>query len=159
MIAWRGRAEPSMGPRPSRAQLSLRIPGLSKQFRKLSSMVNVSKRRPRSNFSFALGAQFVQTAPPDLSKAQALVLRFPQHRFTPEAPQGPQGVKLFGVPALLFTRYKGKQVFDLLPGQAVADQGAEINIISRRLVLENKIPVYDLGSVGSEVSRRSTWSS
>ncbi|KAG6238419.1 hypothetical protein E4U23_008155, partial [Claviceps purpurea] len=58
------------------------------------------------------------------------------------------GSKLFGVPALLFTGYKQKQVFDLSPGQAVADQGAEINIISRNFVLENKIPVYDLGTVG-----------
>ncbi|KAG6147391.1 hypothetical protein E4U28_007158 [Claviceps purpurea] len=57
------------------------------------------------------------------------------------------GSKLFGVPALLFTGYKQKQVFDLSPGQAVADQGAEINIISRNFVLENKIPVYDLGTV------------
>ncbi|KAG6045788.1 hypothetical protein E4U17_008140, partial [Claviceps sp. LM77 group G4] len=48
----------------------------------------------------------------------------------------------------VYAGFKGKQVFDLDPGQAVADQGAEINIISRGFVLENKIPVKDLGTVG-----------
>ncbi|KAG6097306.1 hypothetical protein E4U30_000788 [Claviceps sp. LM220 group G6] len=41
------------------------------------------------------------------------------------------------------------QMFDLSPGQAVADQGAEINLITRSFVLEHKIPAYDLGSSAS----------
>ncbi|KAG6025401.1 hypothetical protein E4U19_003209 [Claviceps sp. Clav32 group G5] len=42
-------------------------PELFKQFRKLSSRVTVPRRRPKKNLSFSLGAQSVQTSPPDLA--------------------------------------------------------------------------------------------
>ncbi|KAG6088019.1 hypothetical protein E4U15_006935 [Claviceps sp. LM218 group G6] len=58
------------------------------------------------------------------------------------------GSKLFGVPVRIYLGYQMGQMFDLSPGQAVADQGAEINLITRSFVLEHKIPAYDLGSIG-----------
>ncbi|KAG5991501.1 hypothetical protein E4U52_003577 [Claviceps spartinae] len=58
------------------------------------------------------------------------------------------GSKLFGVPVRIYLGYQTGQLFDLSPGQAVAHQGAEINLIMRSFVLEHKIPAYNLGSIG-----------
>ncbi|KAG6223827.1 hypothetical protein E4U26_004233 [Claviceps purpurea] len=113
------------------------------KFKKLSSRMTISKRRPKKNVSSSFGAGSAKAAPPlsTLSDSSSThntdLLR--KHR---------SSAKLFGLSVLVYAGYKGKQVFDLVPGQAVADQGAEISIISRSFVLENKIPVYDLGTVG-----------